>query len=149
MEAEVDTENSAQCSFRDKLLSKIFGPYTGSQIIEIELDCPPMVENTCTGALVRNGYELQIKVYVGKKSFTISLEVQIYGFPLVNRIERDCLFHWDPEEGKKYEPLIFEISPEASEEVFFGNMNIKNAFSPTLTKRVSAFSVERIGTKDF
>lgn len=108
-----------------------------------------MAENTCRGALVRNGYELEIKVCVGGKSFTISLEVQIYGFPLVNRIERDSLFHWDPEDCKKHEPLICEISPGGSEEVFLGKLNIKNAFSPTLTKMVNAFSVERIGTKGF
>jgi hypothetical protein len=36
MEAEVDADNSAQYSFRDKLLTKNFGPYKGSQIIEIE-----------------------------------------------------------------------------------------------------------------
>jgi hypothetical protein len=133
MEAEVDEENNAQYSFRDKLLTKNFGPYTGSQECELQLECPPMAENSCRGALIRNSYELQIMVCIDKKSFTITMEVAIYGFPLVNRIERDSLFDWNPEDCNKHEPLLCQISPEASEEVFFGKIKIEDAFSPTKT----------------
>ena len=133
MEAEVDEENNAQYSFRDKLLTKNFGPYSGSQKCELQLECPPMAENTTCGALIRNSYELQIMVCIGKKSFTITMEVAIYGFPLVNRIDRESFFNWDPEDCNKHEPLLCKISPEASEEVFLGKIKIENAFTPDNT----------------
>jgi hypothetical protein len=134
MEAAVDKDNSAFYSFEDKLVTKNFGPYAGSQVDTVKIDCPPLVENSCQGALVGNMYVMQMKVYLAEEGFSFSIEVPIYGFPLVNRMNRDSVFDWDAAGCKKQKPLVCEILPEASEEAFFEKLMIRNKVSITQMK---------------
>jgi hypothetical protein len=135
MEAGVDKDNSAYYSFKDILITKNFGPYMGSQVDTIKLDCPPLLENTSLGELVENMYLLQMKVYLAKKNFTLSIEVPIYGFPLVNKMRRDSVFAWDIARCKKQKPLLCKISTESTEEAFFGKLMIQNQLSMTKIKK--------------
>jgi hypothetical protein len=134
MEAGVDKENSAFYRFKDILLTKNFGPYGGSQVDTIKLDCPPLLENTSLGELVENIYLLQFKVYLAKKSLTLSIEVPIYRFPLVNKIRRDSVFSWDIARCKKQKPILCKISAESTEEAFFKKLTIRNQVSMTKIK---------------
>jgi hypothetical protein len=134
MEAAVDKDNSAFYSFEDKLVIKNYGPYSGSQVDKVKMDCPPLVENSCQGALVGNMYVMQMKVYLAEQGFSFSIEVPIYGFPLVNRMKRDSVFAWDASKCKKQKPLLCEISPEATEEAFFEKLMIRNQVSTTQLK---------------